>query len=233
MKKIDIFLSIFFHVLVLLTMLVLFVPDFGDNFAVSKWITSDSYADVNYAYAIAFIVLVSFLGALIPIPIPYIIPAGNFALAWYENESNPWLKIIPMIFFAALGNSLGDFVDYIIGKGANAAIEKDNPKQIEKWTKKFEENPKSIPWVIFFFALLPLPDSLLLVPLGLVKYPPKKTLIFMYIGKVCMFAVVVAGWILGADLIMDALGDEGGSPWIGMGLLYLIWIMIFVMAKKE
>ncbi len=233
MKKTDKFLLIFFIILVILTIVALLNQDIADQFDISSWFASKSYAEINYFYALGFIVVVSFLGALVPIPIPYIIPAGNFALAWYEFSPNPIPKIIVMIFFAALGNSIGDLVDYLIGSGANAVISSENPEQVSRWSEKVMKNPNSIPWVIFLFALTPLPDSLLLAPLGFIKYPLKKTLMYMYVGKLGMFSIVSVVWILGIKNLIDLLGDQTSSPLIGLSILYFMWAIILTMAKKN
>ena len=53
------------------------------------------------------------------------------------------------------------------------------------------------------------------------------------IFMVCMFLGVSLAWIYGAGTIMDVLNDEGSNPWSGIFLLFFMWIIIFVMAKKK
>mgnify|MGYP006310975451 CR=1 FL=1 len=88
---------------------------------------------------------------------------------------------------------------------------------------------------IVAFALTPLPDSLLLVPLGIVQYPMKKKLFWMYIGKIGMFLIVVIAGILGIEPILNLLG-EGSSEngvIVGIMLLLLMWAIIGLLAKGE
>ncbi|WP_371803259.1 hypothetical protein [Candidatus Lokiarchaeum ossiferum] len=236
-KKIDWFLIIFLIILIILTPIILLNPDFAQVFDITNLLGSDQYESFNYWTAIGFLMIVSVLGALIPIPIPYIIPAALFASAWYNSTtiSNPLLKIAGMIMFAALGNAIGDFLDYVIGKGAGHVMSKEDPDKTDKWGSLIMKKPKAIPAIIVCFGLTPLPDSLLLVPLGLVKYSMKKTLLWMYVGKVGMFLIVAIAGILSIEPILNLLGEGGGDSGSIMGilLLYLIWIIVAVMAKVD
>lgn len=236
-KKIDWFLIIFLIILIILTPIILLNPEFSEAFNITNLLGSDAYETFNYWTAIGFLVVVSILGALIPIPIPYIIPAALFASAWYNSDTitNPILKITGMIVFAALGNAIGDFLDYVIGKGAGHVMSKEDPDKTDKWSNLIMKKPKAIPVIIVCFGLTPLPDSLLLVPLGLVKYPMKKTLLWMYVGKLGMFLIVAIAGILSIEPILNLLGEGGGDSGsiVGVLLLFLIWIIIAVMAKVD
>lgn len=237
MKKIDWFLVIFLLILIALTPLIYLNPNFADGFNVANWFGSENYENFNYWAAIGFLIIVSILGALVPFPIPYIIPAAVFASAYYSSEIVEFriIKIIGIVFLAAFGNSIGDFLDYIIGNGAGHVMSKDQPDLTDKWSQRILKKPKAIPGVIVCFGLTPLPDSLLLVPLGLVKYPIKKTLFWMYIGKIGMFTIVVIAGILSIEPILNLLGEGGGDsgPTVGVVLLFLMWFIIALMAKWD
>ena len=227
LKGIDWFLIIFLLIIIILTPIILINEDIGEIFNAANWFESENYAEFNYWAAIGFLIIVSVLGALIPIPIPYIMPAFLFAGAWYETDPLWILKVIGMIFLAAFGNAIGDFLDYIIGNGAGHAMEAE---KTDRWGELIMKYPKAIPWIISLFGLTPLPDSLLLVPLGVVKYPIKKTLLWMYVGKLGMFTIVAVGGIGSMDLVSDLLGGESGSL-VGILLLYFMWLIVAVMAK--
>jgi membrane protein YqaA with SNARE-associated domain len=125
---------------------------------------------------------------------------------------------------------IGDSLDYIIGDSAQIVMSKENPNQLSKWGNLILKKPRAIPFVIFLFALTPLPDSLLLVPLGMVKYSFKKTLFYMYCGKVGMMVIVAIAGIIGFQFLLDLLGSEGS--WItGMLLMYLVWLIMTLMIK--
>ncbi len=237
MKKIDWFLLIFLIILIILTPIILMNPDFATYFDINTWFESDSYENLNYWAIIGFLIVVSILGALVPIPIPYIIPAAVIASAYYQSEvvTNPILKIVGIVFLAAFGNAIGDFLDYVIGSGAGHVMSKDQPDVTDNWSQRILKYPKTIPSIIIAFGLTPLPDSLLLVPLGLAKYPIKRTLLYMYIGKLGMFAIVVVAGIFGITWITDLLGEGSGNTGsiVGIALLFLMWLIVFLMAKWD
>ncbi|MHA1612760.1 MAG: hypothetical protein ACTSYU_11950, partial [Promethearchaeota archaeon] len=70
MKKIDWFLIIFLIILIILTPIILMNPDFATYFDINTWFESDNYENLNYWTVIGFLIVVSILGALVPIPIP-------------------------------------------------------------------------------------------------------------------------------------------------------------------
>ena len=238
MKKIDWFLLIFLLILIILTPIIILNPDFAQVFDINQWFGADYYDTMNYWLAIGVLIIVSIIGAIIPIPVPYIIPASVFASVWWESPEPLTLrliKIIGMIFIAAFGNALGDFIDYLIGDGAGHVMSKDQPEITDKWGKRILKYPKAVPWIIVIFGTTPFPDSLLLVPLGLAKYPIKKTLLYMYIGKVIMFTLVAIAGMAAIEPILDLLGEGGGDSGsiIGIILLFAIWLMIALMAKWD
>ena len=214
-------------IIIVLTPIILLNEEVGEIFNAANWFDSENYTEIDYWAAIGFLMIVSVLGALIPIPIPYIMPAFLFAGAWYESDPMWLLKIIGMIFLAAFGNAIGDFLDYLIGDVAGHAMESD---KTDRWGQLIMKKPEAIPVIICLFGLTPLPDSLLLVPLGVVKYPIKKTLLWMYVGKLGMFLIVAVGGMFSLEFISNLLGGESG-PLLGILLLYFMWLIVAVMAK--
>ncbi len=214
-------------------------PDFGNKFSMENMFGGD-YLNAPFWLAVGLTMVACFLGALVPIPIPYMISVVTFSYAWANTTPPKIIWIIALIFLAAMGNAIGDSLDYLIGRGTEVVIERDNPELTSKWAKSIQKYPKIIPWILIAFAATPLPDSMLLVPLGLVKYPIKRGLTFFYIGKVIMMSISSIAGIFGIDLIMNLVTGEG-SWQSGIVMLYIIWIIIFLMvfvprfisAKKE
>lgn len=230
MKKIDIFLLAFLGILIILTIFAAIDPNFSTYFSMQNWFQMLS-DNSEYWNVVGVVCLIAFVGAMIPFPVPYAIPVSYYSYFWYINYSNPWLYIIGLVFFSALANAIGDSIDYIIGNGAHALISKDQQKQVEYWRILILKKPKVIPGVIFLFGLTPLPESLLLPVLGLVNYDFKKTIFFMFLGKIGqMFVYAIAG-ILVITPILNSI--SGGGSWVsGMILLYLVWGLITIMIKK-
>ncbi|MBY8992804.1 MAG: VTT domain-containing protein [Candidatus Lokiarchaeota archaeon] len=233
-KKTNVFLIIFLAIIVIITILCIIFPSFGAIFNLGNWFNTDALGSVNYWIAIGFVMLICFLGALVPVPIPYMLPVALFSAAWIADDSLitiAWLYIIGLVLFSSLANTIGDILDYYIGRGAEHILSQDDPELQNRWAKIILKRPKVIPFVILIFGVSPLPESLLMVPLGMVKYDVKKTFLWMLIGKILMMLVMV---FLGQLLINLGFFDEGPVGWIiGIGSLYLMWIIIVFMIKYK
>ena len=225
----SIFLIIFFILVTVVAILAWQNPDVG-NELIENLFTANGSSDSIWI-ALGLTMLACFLGALIPIPIPYMIPVTTYSIAWINSDSsNAWLDILILVFAAAIANTIGDMLDYVIGLGSEKVLEKDDPELQNRWSKLILKKPKAIPWVITLFAVTPLPDSLLLVPLGFIKYPAKKTIFAMFLGKIVMMGAAALAGIFSIDWILDLVLSE--SSWIlGVVFLYLMWLMIFIMVK--
>jgi len=224
--KTNIFLSIFLIIIVIITILSIIFPNIGAFFAVGNWFPN--LEQINYWIAIAFVMFLCFLGALIPIPIPYMLPVALFTAVWIKSYDYAWLLIIGLVFFSALSNTVGDLLDYYIGRGTEYVLSKENPDLENRWSKIILYKPKLIPGVIVIFGVTPLPESLLMVPLGIVKYDVKKTFFWMFIGKIMMMSIMVVLGIFGLEYLLS-----GENPLLGIIVLYIIWIMIVFMVKYK
>ena len=86
---------------------------------------------------------------------------------------------------------------------------------------------------IFLFALTPLPDDLLFIPLGIMRYSLLRAFIPALIGKVSMNFIVAYSGRHAIQIIRDIFGE--GSDWIavllggvlGIGLLAIVMVVIF------
>ena len=234
-KKIDIFLIVFLIVIVITTISCVLNPTFGEYFSIANWFGSEALGKIPIWLALLFIMLVCFLGALIPIPIPYALPITLFAAVWFnELGLTAWALIIVLVFLATLANTIGDLVDYVVGKEAQHLLSKDDPELQNRWSRIILSNPKAIPAVIVIFGLTPLPDSLLMVPLGMVKYDIKKTFLWMFLSRfVMMFFFALAG-IFAVEWFFSEGGGDDPFGWVfGVVMLYVLWAIIAIMAKYK
>ncbi len=234
-RKIDIFLLAFLAVIVLITILSALFPDFGEFFSIYNWFNEETLSQVPIWIAILFTMLVCFLGALVPVPIPYAIPITVFSAAWIRTHGLvAWLYILILVLFATLANTVGDLVDYAVGDASQRVLSKDDPELQNRWSQIILKKPKAIPWVILLFGLTPLPDSLLMVPLGMVRYNIKKTMLWMFIARfVMLFAFALIG-VFAVDIIFLEGGGDDSLGWIiGVICLYITWGIIVAMVKLK
>ena len=131
----------------------------------------------NYGYLGAFIV--TLLGnATILIPIP-------FALVIYICGS--FLNPLILGLVTGTASTIGELTAYFIGRGGRKVIDAKYGHRLDSIRKLIGRYGML---AIFLFALLPLPDDLLLIPLGMIKYDVRKLVTAMFLGKTIMCLVV-------------------------------------------
>ena len=90
------------------------------------------------------------------------------------------------------------------------------------------------PVVIFLFALTPLPDDLLFIPLGVMRYSIVRVFVPAVIGKFCMNLIVAYSGRFSIQIIRDVFGVE--SDWItaliGMVLAIILLIIVLIVMFK-
>jgi len=181
---------------------------------ISQWMENFAY---QYGYFGIF--LISLLGASsIIFPIPYTVII--FALG---NTFEPiWIAVA-----AGLGAAIGEILGYLIGVGGGKFISEKYHGKMESVTKVIERYG----WIyIFVFALTPLPDDLLFIPLGVMRYGLLRAFVPALIGKFLMSAIVAYSGRFSVQVIKEVFGIE--SSWISLtigiilGLALLISIII-------
>ena len=101
-----------------------------------------------------------------------------YALIVYEIGMiypNWWL----LGLVSGAGAAIGEITSYIVGRiiGSTKKIrESDLGEKFHRMRDKFEEHPARIPFTVFIFALTPLHDDMILVPMGMMKYPYWKSI---------------------------------------------------------
>ena len=132
---------------------------------------------------------------------------------------------------AGIGSAFGEFSGYLLGFGGRRVIGEKYKEKMEFLMKVFD---RFGPIVIFLFALTPLPDDLLFIPLGVIRYSLVRALIPALIGKICMNFIVAYSGRFSVEIIRDIFGVE--SDWISglisMVLAVVLLIIVFVVMFK-
>lgn len=176
---------------------------------------------IQYGYFGIF--LISLIGALsIFFPIPYTVVI--FTLGGVFEPL--WIAVA-----AGIGSAVGEFSGYAIGFGGRRVISDKYKKKMIFLMKLFD---KFGPFVIFLFALTPLPDDLLFIPLGVMRYSLVRALVPALIGKICMNYIVAYSGRLSINIIRNIFGMESDwiSALIGMVLAVVLMIIVFVIMFK-
>jgi membrane protein YqaA with SNARE-associated domain len=143
------------------------------------------------------IFVLSFAGASsVVIPIPY-----TLVLLGIAGSFDPLLLAVAV----ALGSAAGELIGYGVGYVGGWVMGKERRRQSEAMLRVFNRYGTL---VIFIFALTPLPDDLLFIPLGLMHYSLWKAFAVCATGKFFMALIIahfgravgglfISSWLLG------------------------------------
>lgn len=171
---------------------------------------------------------------LIVIPYSYIV----FQLAIAASGVFPvWYPLLLGII-SGMGAGIGEVTSYIVGRlfrKSEKLVNTDLGQKFEKMRATFEKHPKAIPFIVFLFAATPLPDDVILVPFGVMKYSYWKTIIPCMLGKMCLCILLAyLGFVLGNNIdntflriLKPSATSNPGDDMIGLIPLFLVvWLMI-------
>ena len=183
----------------------------------------------QYGYlGIFFISLIGATSVIIPIPSSVVI----FILAGLRNSAGNFLFEPLFIAVAAgTGAAIGELSGYLVGLGGRRVIGEKYKKKMDILMKLFQ---RFGPIVIFVFALTPLPDDLLFIPLGVMRYKIVNAFIPALLGKFFSNLIIAYAGRLSLQLIADIFGAEGAgmSFLIGTILAVILLIVVFVIMFK-
>lgn len=166
--------------------------------------------------------LVSLIGTMaVVIPIPYTLVIIFLGIEGW----NPLLLTIA----GGSGSAIGEFAGYFLGYYGRRIISEERQRKMDYLLKIFG---KYSPIAIFLFALTPLPDDLLFIPLGILRYSPVKVFIPAIIGKTLMCYILASFGKVYGDVLTFFFGDEGS--WIGAAITGVFLILaIYVLYRVD
>jgi len=196
-----------------------------------------SLIDWFYQTAIQFsflgVFFISLIGAMvIVVPIPY-----TLVIFWLGQAG--WDPLFLMIA-GGFGSAVGELAGYFLGYYGRRLISEERQKRMDYLLKLLG---KYTPVAIFLFALTPLPDDLLFIPIGLLRFNILKAFIPALLGKFLMIYLVAYFGRIGGNFITSIFGSEGnllGSVITTILLIAVIlalyridWEKVFIKYVKE
>ncbi|RLI08534.1 hypothetical protein DRO42_06190 [Candidatus Bathyarchaeota archaeon] len=172
----------------------------------------------SYGYAGAFLISI-FGNFTIFFPVPFTLTIYAFGATL-----NPLLLGV----VSGLGSTIGEFSAYLVGRGGRKLIEDRYGRRLES-AKILVQRYGML--VIFIFAALPLPDDLILIPLGMLKYDLRKALAAAFLGKVVMCTTVAYAGRLSFTLVRDLF--ESGGALGGVVSVVLLALLLVAMIKID
>jgi membrane protein DedA with SNARE-associated domain len=155
----------------------------------SKWAGLLSELFVSLGYLGAFIAPLLGVFTYYLLPWPLII----FTLGGLINP-------IAVALLAASGAALGESLYYFVGSGISRIL----PEKLNLYVKKGKVYlEKYGPVAVFFFALTPLPDEVIWIPIGMLNYDKRKALISCWLGKFLLTAAIAFAGYYGLNYLRD------------------------------
>lgn len=249
-RKLTVVFLFFYVAIILYLFAFFFIPDFQSAAMQFRQDLADITQGTNYFWAILIAIGICFLGSAsvgFPIPFPFVLfsLSNSIYLKYIASGlvleeiliSGPfWGEIMILAIASGLGCALGEVTGYVIGFGAKKLAEEahsDLLKNIDGFGKVVLENERRAPLYVFIFALTPLPDDILFLPLGMLKYPFWKCIIPGWIGKT-FTTIFYCAWPILLALGFTATGIESNdvSSIVSEAIMMLITItvMFFIMS---
>lgn len=172
----------------------------------------------DYGYFGAFLISI-FGNFTVFFPVPHAITIYAFG-----SVLNPLL----LGFTCGIGSTIGEFSAYIIGWSGRTVLEERYGKRLESAKLLIQQYGML---AIFLFALLPLPDDLILIPLGILRYDLRKAMISMFIGKTLMCTFIAYAGKYSYSLVAQIF--ESSGIFGGILSVVLLALVLYAMVKID
>ena len=167
---------------------------------------------INLQYVGAFLLgLIGAASVVIPVPTTVAL-LGVAALRIFD----PTLLALAFGFGAAVGQ----LTSYAVGYAGRMVVGKKHERRLNAMMRIFERYGMI---AVFVFALTPLPDSLLFIPMGLVHYSLLRIFVAAVAGKIAMSLIIThVGGVWGAMFV-----ENWAFAAVTTALLILVVIAMF------
>lgn len=182
------------------------------------------YVCMQYGYFGIFVIsLAGALSIIVPVPDTLMV----FTVAGLKIGDGWVFEPVLIALAAAIGGAFGEFSGYLLGFGGRNAITGRYKKNVDFLVKVFNRFGAV---AIFVFALTPLPDDLIFIPLGVIHYNPIKAFPPALIGKFLMSLIVAYGGRFSVGIIRDTFGV--GSDLVSLLISTIIGVVVAIAMFK-
>lgn len=165
--------------------------------------------------------IISILGSLIPfLPVPYLIP-----IVLMSRVLDPFLLGIA----AGVGGALGKITSYLLGRFGRRLLSEEVRRRTAALGKAIE---KYGALAVFLFALTPLPDDVIYIPVGLTGLSMLKFMAANMLGKIVLSWIVAYAGRLYFDLASIFLGEGAGLEATMLAIAAMI-VLTVIMLKVD
>lgn len=217
-KKID---FIFIILIIILTIISLdLLINSSHREAIENISRYPQFQDLKSGLLITF--LICLIGNLLPVPTPY-----TFVVCFSAQPFREMNVLFPLLvgLIASLGCLVGEMCGYFVGRGTSELISNERSQNLKNYQQYLVDHPKLAPLLIYIFGLTPLNDDMITIPLGLIKYDVKKTILWVWLGKLGLMLIF-------AYNIFNICIFLGGENWIfSVITLYFTVITVYLMLR--
>ncbi len=179
---------------------------------------------VRYGYTGAF--LSSLVGNLtVVIIFPYTIVVYLVATSGLD----PFL----LGLVTGTGAVLGELSGYLIGRWGAHKFQKAKPEAFDALKKIVNARPTYVTWLLFVFSVLPLPDDVLFVPLGFLRYSLWRLLWPAWLGKVIAALVITYAGNFAYHFTDHSNVTSPMAIFNQLGALFALTIAMYLMFKLD
>ncbi len=152
-------------------------------------------------------------------PIPYTLVILFLGVAGWDP--------LMLTISGGLGSAIGEIAGYLLGYYGRRIISSDRQRKMDYLLKILG---KYTPIALFIFALTPLPDDLLFIPLGILRYNLLKAFIPSFLGKLLMCYILASFGGVYYDTLTFLFGETGS--WIGAAVTGVLLVLVIYALYK-
>lgn len=157
-------------------------------FVVVSGASPETWESIGYPSAF-FLGLIG--AASVVVPVPTTVALLGMAMSKFFNPA-----LLGLAF--GLGAAVGQLTSYVVGYASREVVGEKHKRRLNALLKIFNRYGM---FAVFFFALTPLPDSILFIPMGLVHYSLWRVFLAGLAGKISMSLIIThVGDTLGGSL---------------------------------
>ncbi len=148
-------------------------------FWLTQFVTNDTYSQkLIQEFGYLGVLIISFIAGLnLFIPVP----AATFVPVFTAGGMN----LFTIITLLVTGTMLANLLSYGIGRYGSGITKTHYPKIQEKLLTLYHNQKKYAPYLIFgFTALMPLPDEVFLIPLGIIGIQFRSIIVPLLLGTI-------------------------------------------------
>jgi membrane protein YqaA with SNARE-associated domain len=146
-------------------------------------------------------------------PVPYTLVILTLGVAGWDP--------LMLTISAGLGSAIGEIGGYLLGYYGRRIISSERQRKMDYLLKILG---KYTPVALFVFALTPLPDDLLFIPLGILRYNLLKAFIPSFLGKLLMCYILASFGRFYWDALSFFFGEAGS--WIGTVVTGVLLVLV-------